>query len=93
MDQGNAMAQHVLTEQGTVIPIQTLHSLTPVEYNSPTEKLRRDSFNSYIIGDLETPVDPQKIWKIEIVVNLTLILMKQISLKTLKTWTKPMWIQ
>ena len=34
---GNAMSQHVLTESGEVLPVQTLRRLAPSEIASPTE--------------------------------------------------------
>jgi len=45
---GNAMSQHVLLENGKVIPIQTLRSLTQAELDSPMEKSKRDAFDKSI---------------------------------------------
>lgn len=48
IDQGSRMCQHVLTEKGTVMPIQTLRRLTPAEVNSPFEVEKRRNFDSFI---------------------------------------------
>ena len=57
-NQGNAMSQHVLLENGKVIPIQTLRSLTQAEVDSPLEKSKRDAFDEAIknlYGDHKAP--------------------------------------
>ena len=56
-NQGNTMSQHVL-ENGKVIPIQTLRSLTKAELDSPLELSKRDSFDNSIMnlyGDHKAP--------------------------------------
>lgn len=37
INKGNAMSQHVMTESGEVIPVQTLRKLTPAELTNPVE--------------------------------------------------------
>ena len=57
-NQGNTMSQHVLLENGKVIPIQTLRSLTKAELDSPLELYKRDSFDKSIMnlyGDHKAP--------------------------------------
>lgn len=62
-DKGNAMSQYVLTDKGTVIPIQTLRSLTPAEYNSPTETQARNAFDNFIKIKYGDSRHPPKSWK------------------------------
>ena len=45
---GNAMSQHVLTESGEVLPVQTLRRLTPAEIASPIEVAKRERMDAYI---------------------------------------------
>ena len=57
-NQGNDMSQHVLLENGKVIPIQTLRSLSQAEVDSPLEKTKRDAFDEAIknlYGDHKAP--------------------------------------
>ena len=57
-NQGNTMSQHFLLENGKVIPIQTLRSLTKAELDSPLELSKRDSFDKTIMnyyGDHKAP--------------------------------------
>ena len=52
------MSQHILLENGKVIPIQTLRSLTQAELDSPLEKSKRDAFDRPIKkshGDDKSP--------------------------------------
>ncbi len=52
------MSQHVRLENGKVIPIQTLRSLTQAEIDSPLEKTKRDTFDKAIhnlYGDHNAP--------------------------------------
>lgn len=42
------MSQHVLLENGKVIPLQTLRSLTQAELDSPLEQSKRDAFDKAI---------------------------------------------
>ena len=42
------MSQYVMNERGTVLPKQTLRSLTPAELNSPVEAAKRDNFDAAI---------------------------------------------
>ena len=46
--QGSRMCQHVLTDKGNVMPIQTLRRLTPSEINSPSELEERKCFDKFI---------------------------------------------
>ena len=58
------MCQHVLTDKGNVMPIQTLRRLTPSEINSPFELTKRKEFDSYIRkrhGDPMKSVEPEPI--------------------------------
>ena len=55
---GNAMSQHVLTEDGNVLPLQTIRRLTPAELISEVEKDKMAEFNRKIKkkwGDSITP--------------------------------------
>ena len=57
-NQENAMSQHLLLENGKVIPIQTLRSLSQAEVDSPLEKTKRDAFDEAIknlYGDHKAP--------------------------------------
>ena len=48
-NKGNAMSQHVLIEQGEVIPIQTCRKLTKSEVENPIEVERRKKMDTYIL--------------------------------------------
>ena len=57
-NRGNMMSQHVLIKNGSVLPIQTLRSLTPAEIENEKEKQMRDEFDKAIIklyGDHNSP--------------------------------------
>ena len=45
---GNAMSQHVLTEAGEVLPVQTLRKLSQAELSSPTEIEKRNKLDAKI---------------------------------------------
>ena len=57
-NQGNGMAQHVLTDKGKVMPIQTLRRLTPSELNNPFEIESRKSFDEFIKRKYGDPYKP-----------------------------------
>ena len=62
-NEGNAMAQNVLTHNGTVVPRRTLRRLTAAELSNPVEIKKRNDFDSQIkslLGDSLTlpPSDP-----------------------------------
>ena len=53
-NEGNEMAQAVLTSNGTVIPRRTLRKLTKSERHDETEKVKRETFDTLIrdkLGD------------------------------------------
>ena len=53
-NEGNEMAQGVLTSKGTVIPRRTIRKLTPIELHSETEKRKRQLFDDIMrkkLGD------------------------------------------
>ena len=57
LNKGNAMSQHVLTETGEVLPVQTLRSLTQSEVISETETQKRKRMDETIrtrFGDSKT---------------------------------------
>ena len=57
------MSQHVLNDQGNVLPYQTFCKLPKDEHRSAAESLKRDNFNMIIkskLGDSMTP-PPQPI--------------------------------
>ena len=58
IDQGSRMSQHVLTDKGTVMPIQTLRRLTPSEINSPFEIEKRKEFDAFIRKRFGDPISP-----------------------------------
>ena len=45
---GNAMSQHVLTESGEVLPVQTLRRFTPSELASPIDTAKRERMDQII---------------------------------------------
>ena len=59
------MCQHVMTDKGNVMPIQTLRRLLPTEINSPFESEKRIEFDKYIhkrFGDpYKSPDEPVEI--------------------------------
>ena len=61
-NQGSGMCQHVMTDKGNVMPIQTLRRLLPTENNSPFESEKRIEFDKYIhkrFGDpFKSPDEP-----------------------------------
>lgn len=61
INQGNRMCQHVLTNKGHVMPIQTLRSLTPAEMNSPFEQEQRKEFDRFVNKKFGTPLQAPKI--------------------------------
>ena len=57
---GNSMSQHILTELGEVIPVQTVRRLTQNEIDNPNETHRRQQFDNAIkkrYGDSANPPD------------------------------------
>ena len=57
------MIQHVLNDQGNVLPYQNIRRLTKDEHRSAAESLKRDNFDIIIkskLGDSMTP-PPQPI--------------------------------
>ena len=57
------MSQHVLNDQGNVLPYQTFRRLTKDEHRSAAESLKQDNFDMIIksdLGDYMTP-PPQPI--------------------------------
>ena len=57
------MSQHVLNDQGNVLPYQTFRRLTKDKHRSAAESLKRDNFDMIIkfkLGDSTTP-PPQPI--------------------------------
>ena len=60
---GTVMSQHVLNDQGNVLPYQTFRRLTKDKHRSADESLKRDNFDLIIkskLGDSMTP-PPQPI--------------------------------
>ena len=57
-NKGNAIRQHVLLENGKIIPIQTLQSLTQAELVSPLKQSKCDAFDKgtkKLYGDDKSP--------------------------------------
>ena len=58
-NEGNKMCQYVLKNAGKAVPCCTLRPLTISELNSPSEKQKRDAFDTKIhglLGDSMTPM-------------------------------------
>ena len=61
IDQGSRMCQNILTEKGTVMPLQTVRRLTPAEVNSPFEVDKRKAFDTFIYKRFGDPsASPEK---------------------------------
>ena len=55
---GTVMSQHVLNDQGNVLPYQTFRRLTKEEHRSGAESLKQDNFDMIIKSKLGDSMNP-----------------------------------
>ena len=57
-NKGTVMSQHVLNDQGNVLPYQTFHRLTKDKHQSAAESLKQDNFDLIIKSKLGDSMNP-----------------------------------